>query len=78
MRAAIKLSAILLLALIVQCTLVDMSDPLDEAEFQVRMFIAYLQGDAMDDPENVDYAVDMMRRRWERQELIDGMEVIEP
>lgn len=67
MRAALKLSAILLLTVAAQWAIVNFVGPLDEAAFHVRMFIAYMQGDKMDDQENVNDALRVMERQWKRR-----------
>ena len=66
MRIIWKLSAFMLLGVLLQCGILRYADDLDEAMFIVRVGVAQAQGAKIDDQELVVAASRLHRRRCER------------
>ena len=66
MRIIWKLSAFVLLGVLLQCGILRYADDVDEAMFVIRVGIARAQGAQIDDAELVVAAARLHRRRCER------------
>jgi hypothetical protein len=67
MRLFLKFSAVALVALCCQLLIEAGMDPLDEAQFTVRVYIAHLGGEPIDSPEMLDMGARMIERQIARE-----------
>jgi hypothetical protein len=68
MRLIFKFSAIVVVAVCCQLLIIKGLDPLDEAQFTARVYVAHLCGEPMDNPELIDMGARMLQRQIAREQ----------